>query len=151
MSELDSVSMKLPTFWITSAPAWFAQAEAQFALRGITQDETRYYHVVAALDTATATRAISILSSPPPSDKYLSIKSFLLSAYGLAEEERAAALFNVQGLGDRKPSELMDHMLSLLGEHKPCFLFQHNSNSCRILCVALLQTPLRRLITEHSL
>ena len=29
------------------------------------------------------------------------------------------------GLGDSKPSELMDSMLALMGSHKPCFLFRH--------------------------
>ena len=29
------------------------------------------------------------------------------------------------GLGDSKPSELMDSMLALMGSHKPSFLFRH--------------------------
>ncbi|GFR99922.1 Gag pol protein [Elysia marginata] len=60
--------------------AWFAQAEAQFALRNIIQDETKYYHVVAALDTTTANRALSVLTSHSSTDKYNAIKSFLTSA-----------------------------------------------------------------------
>ena len=50
-----AVSVKLPTFWTTMAAAWFTQAEAQFGLRGITSDDTRYWHVVSALDAETAT------------------------------------------------------------------------------------------------
>ena len=70
-------------------------------------------------------RALSIITSPPPSDKYSTIKSFFLtSAYGLTDGERALALLNIRGLGDSKPSELMDNMLSLLGQHRPCFLFR---------------------------
>ena len=121
---VDSVALKLPTFWVSSPLAWFAQAEAQFALRNISQDDTKYYHVVSSLDTNTATRALSIITSPPPSDKYSTIKSFLTSAYGLTDGERALALLNIRGLGDSKPSELMDNMLSLLGQHRPCFLFR---------------------------
>ena len=123
---VDSVAMKLPTFWVSSPAAWFAQAEAQFALRKITVDETKYmyYHVVAALDTNTATRALSVLTAPPQENKYQTIKSFLSPSYGLTEEERATTLLNMRGLGDAKPSELMDNMLSLLGEHRPCFLFK---------------------------
>ncbi|GFR95204.1 Gag pol protein [Elysia marginata] len=30
----------------------------------------------------------------------------------------------MRGLGDSKPSELLDNMLSLLGQHQPCFLFR---------------------------
>ena len=123
--EVTAVSVKLPTFWQKSPAAWFIQAEAQFHLRNITCDPTKYYHVVAALDTETADRALSILACPPEENKYQALKAFLMSAFNLTEEERAQALFTMPGLGDRKPSELMDHMLALLGDHKPCFLFRH--------------------------
>ncbi|GFR76394.1 retrovirus-related Pol polyprotein [Elysia marginata] len=112
---VESVAIKLPTFWVTSPLAWFAQTEAQFALRNITQDETKYFHVLAALDTNTATRALSLLTAPPPSNKYGALKEFLISAFGLTDEERASTLLDLRGLGDYKPSELVDNMLSLLG------------------------------------
>ena len=122
---VESIALKLPTFWVSSPLVWFAQAEAQFELRKISQDETKYYHVVAALDNSTANRALSVITSPPPpTEKYNTIKSFLTSAYGLTDGERATALLNMLGLGDSKPSELMDNMLSLLGQHQPCFLFR---------------------------
>lgn len=122
---LQAVSVKLPVFWTANPRAWFAQVEAQFAIKRITVDETKYYYVVSALDADTATRALSILTSPPSVDKYQSIKSFLISAYDLTDSERAAALFNLKGLGDSKPSQLMDSMLALLADHQPCFLFRH--------------------------
>lgn len=122
--SIETVALKLPTFWTSCPSAWFAQTEAQFALRGITADETKYYHVVAALDAATASRALSIISSPPPNCKYDSLKSFLTGAYELSEAEKAAALLDIRDLGDNKPTELMDKMLALLGDHKPCFLFR---------------------------
>ena len=77
------------------------------------------------LDNNTAGRAIPLLTNPPPTEKYGSIKSFLTSAYSLSDEERASTLLNLTGLGDMKPSELMDKMLSLLGNHTPCFLFRY--------------------------
>ncbi|KAJ8391890.1 hypothetical protein AAFF_G00083610 [Aldrovandia affinis] len=55
---MHAVALKLPEFWQEHAAVWFAQAEAQFALRGITQEDTKYYHVVAALNSSTASRAI---------------------------------------------------------------------------------------------
>ncbi|GFN76482.1 Gag Pol protein [Plakobranchus ocellatus] len=78
---VDSVALKLPTFWVSSPLAWFAQAEAQFELRKITQDDTRYYHVFASLDTNTAKRALPIINAPLPTEKYKAIKDFLTSAY----------------------------------------------------------------------
>lgn len=123
--EIAAVTLKLPTFWRGQPEAWFAQASAQFSIRNITADDTKYYYIVSALDAETATRALSILSTPPETGKFDAIKTHLLAAYGLSEAERATALFNLKGLGDSKPSELMDSMLSLLGKHTPCFLFKH--------------------------
>ena len=121
----EAVALKLPAFWTSCPEAWFAQAEAQFDIRKISVDSTKYSYVVSALDTDTATRALSILKSPPADDKYDAIKNFLISAYGLSDSERASALFKCAGLGDSKPSELMDKMLALLGTHEPCLLFRH--------------------------
>ena len=109
MSEPTSnaVLVKLPTFWTAGPEAWFAQAEAQFAIRQITQDDTKYlFHVVAALDNTTATRALSILTNPPQNNKYLTLKEFLTGAYSLSNAERASALLDFQPgtLGDRKPN-----------------------------------------------
>ena len=83
---VESVALKLPTFWVTSPSAWFAQAEAQFALRNISQDDTKYYYVVASLDSATATRALSVIAQPPQANKYVCLKTFLTSALVLTRK-----------------------------------------------------------------
>ncbi|XP_034459925.1 uncharacterized protein LOC117772693 [Hippoglossus hippoglossus] len=120
---VHAVALKLPEFWEASASAWFAQTEAQFALRDITADTTRFYYVVSALGSSTASRVVSLLKHPPAMDKYEALKAHLLKTFELSDAERASRLFSLQGLGDSKPSELMDHMLDLLGEHSPHFLF----------------------------
>lgn len=121
-SDVNAVSVKLPTFWSTSPVVWFQHIEAQFAIRGITQDSTRYHYVVSALDQGTATRLVDLLANPPSSGKYLAIKRALLDTYGLSRRERASKLLHFHSMGDRKPSEIMDEILSLLAGHKPCFL-----------------------------
>ncbi|GFN84859.1 retrovirus-related pol polyprotein [Plakobranchus ocellatus] len=123
--SIKTVALKLPSIWTTCPLAWSAPTEAQFALRGITADETKYYHVVAALDAATASRSLAVISSPPPTCKYSAIRSFLTDAYGLSEAGKAAMLLDIQELGDSKPSEVMDTMLALMGDHRPCFIFRH--------------------------
>ena len=97
------------------------QAEAQFHIHKITDDTTKYYHVVAALDQETSGRILSTLSSPP-TDKYTDLKQRLLTTFGLSKHERASKLLHLHPLGDRKPSELMDEMLSLLADHGFYFL-----------------------------
>ena len=141
---VESVALKLPLFWTSCPSAWFAQIEAQFSIRNITADDTKYYYVVSALDSATATRAQSLLVSPPTENKYQAIKEFLISAFDLSEYERASALFAMPGLGDSKPSELMDSMLALMGSHKPCFLFRH-------LFLQQLSTHIRAPIAQSKI
>ncbi|KAJ8405679.1 hypothetical protein AAFF_G00316590 [Aldrovandia affinis] len=88
---MHAVALKLPEFWQELAAVWFAQAEAQFALRGITQEDTKYYYVVAALNSSTASRVLSLLQDPPEADKYVALKQLLLETFELSEPERAFA------------------------------------------------------------
>ena len=44
-----NVSMKLPTFWPDAAEVWFAQADAQFAIRNVTISKTKFYNAIAVL------------------------------------------------------------------------------------------------------
>lgn len=119
-----AVTVKLPGFWCSGSAAWFFQAEAQFALRGITVDDTKYYHVVSALDASTAMRAASVLQDPPADAKYQALKDFLLGAFEPTEAERGERLLAVVDLGDRKPSELADHILALNGAASQHFLLR---------------------------
>lgn len=120
---ITAVGLKLPQFWAEEPQVWFVQAEAQFALRNITVDETKYFYVVSALDQHTARRVLDLLRSPPKQGKYKELKTRLLGTFDLSDFERGQALLDLPDLGDEKPSELMDKMLGLLGEHKPEFLF----------------------------
>lgn len=118
-----AATVKLPEFWEHDPEPWFQHVEAQFRLRGITADETRYFHVVAALDARTTRRVMSVLRDPPAADKYGAIKTLLLRLYQLSDAERADRLFSLNGLGDSKPTELMENMLALLGSGDASFLF----------------------------
>ena len=52
----DALALNLPAFWSAQPAVWFAQADAQFKVRGIKDDSTKYYYVVAALDQQTIGR-----------------------------------------------------------------------------------------------
>ena len=120
--DLNAVAIKLPTFWTAQPTVWFLQAEAQFNIRKVTEDSTKYYYVVSALDQTTASRITDVLQNPPDNGLYDNLKKRLLETYGQSRRDRASKLLHLSGLGDRKPSELMDEMLSLLDGHKPCLL-----------------------------
>ena len=126
----DAVSLKLPALWTDNIDAWFSQAEAQFALRGIKEDSTKFYYVVAALDSSTAKRVNATICNPPATDKYSTLKKLLLQKFGLIKYERAEAIARITGLGELKPSELMDKLLCILGGNPPDLMFRYHFLQC---------------------
>ena len=128
-----AVSLKLPTFWPERTAVWFVKAEAQFHTHGISQDETKFHYITAALDQDTATRVLDLLQQPPAANKYEALKTTAIRlALTDGRPSAAARLLHMPGLGDDKPSQLMDRMLALLGDHQSCFLFpRYSCNSCR--------------------
>ena len=122
--DINVTAVKLPTFWTENAASWFNQAEAQFALRNITQDETKYYHVVSSLDMHTSARANVLMQNPPATNKYTALKNFLLKAYQLSEPERADMLLAMESLGNRRPSQLMSEILLLNGDKAQHFILR---------------------------
>ncbi|GFS08955.1 transposon Ty3-G Gag-Pol polyprotein [Elysia marginata] len=105
--EIAAVSVKLPEFWATSPEMWFARIEAQFSIKNITQDTTKYDYVFSALDFKIAEDVHDVLVNPPQSDKYHSLKCALIKAFGKSQTQRDYTLLNLNGLGDRKPTALL--------------------------------------------
>ena len=53
----------------------------------MTDDTTKYYHMVAALDQDTSSRILGTLSAPPVDNKYTTLKQTLLNAFGLSKRD----------------------------------------------------------------
>ncbi|KII71860.1 hypothetical protein RF11_01405 [Thelohanellus kitauei] len=123
-AETNAVVLKLPTFWTKAPDVWFTQTEAQFNIRKISDDSTRYYYVVASLDQETAANLRDLIGQPPEKNMYAVLKARLLKVYGLNSRSRAARLLDMTGLGDRKPSSLLSEMKALAGGHTSCMLFE---------------------------
>lgn len=142
-AAISSVSVKLPPFWTTRPEVWFRQVEAQFATRNppITSDWTKFNHVVAALDNATAGEVEATILSPPTHDKYETLKAALISAFGRTQASKDMELLSLSGLGDRKPSSLLRHMESLNGDPKTLL---------RALFLAQLPVDVRRVLAGSS-
>lgn len=128
-STVNAVSFKAPAFWTTNATAWFIRLEAAFATHqpAITNDLTKFHHVVQLLDSTTSRRVQSVLEHPPESGKYEALKKALLTAFEATQFQKDTALLNLNGLGDRRPSELLQHMRSLNSDPHTLFraLFLH--------------------------
>ena len=116
-----AVSLKLPPFWPNDPTLWFAQVEAQFLIRNITTQETRFACIIGSLQPEVAQEVRDILISPPSKDCYTQLKAELIrhTSTSTSEQKRLHQLLIVQELGDCKPSQLqvLRRMRQLLGEN----------------------------------
>ena len=121
-AQVGRIAVKLAKFWPDKASLWFVQAEAQFTLGQITQEKTKFAHVVTMLDSSTADQVLDILIEPPE-NPYTVLKGRLTKAFAITDSEKASRIIDMDGLGDRTPSQCMTTMLNLVptGE-EPGFL-----------------------------
>ena len=120
-----AVSVKLPQFWPEKTRFWFARAESEFEIRGITVQKTMFSHVVSMLDDKTAKQAMDIIEEPPALNPYTALKERLTKAFALSDDEKADRLLDWNGLGDKTPSQCLASMLQLVpNSQDPGFLFR---------------------------
>ena len=128
-ARVNAVSLKLPEFSPDRIEYCFIAIEAEFNLRipAITQDQTRFSYVVAALKGQVMDRVINIIRNPPTDGtRYQAIKDRLLSALGGTPLEGSKGLLDWPGMGDGTPSALLNKMLASLpnGEGPEHILFK---------------------------
>lgn len=112
-SSINKVAIKIGPFWKRDPTLWFAQLEAQFTLNQITREDTRYYHVLAAIDSEILACCSDIIRDPPVDGKYSAIKDRIIREYSISEQNRMQQLLRGCELGDRKPSQLLREMRDL--------------------------------------
>jgi hypothetical protein len=71
--------------WAERPAVWFAQAEAQFSLAGISTEITKFYHVISQLDHRYAAEVEDVITSPPQQDPYTKLRTELLKTLSLRE------------------------------------------------------------------
>ena len=69
------VSVKAPVFYRSNPGVWFRQMESQFVLAGITNDETKFHHIIAAILEDVA------INLPMGKDNYRDIKEDICGIY----------------------------------------------------------------------
>lgn len=89
MEAIQAVSIKAPIFSEASPALWFKVMEAQFNIRGITQQQTKYYHGLSNLPT-------EVLDNVPPeiieNENYDELKTAVVSFYEQTKPELFAKL-----------------------------------------------------------
>ena len=139
-ATVNAASVKLPGFWSGNPEVWFRQVESSFATRKITVQLTKFDYVIQALDNNTAERVQSIILSPPEENPYDELKQTLIDIFGKSQAEKDQEILDFNGLGDKKPSELLQQMLNLNADPKTLFkaffLAQLPSEVRRILALS---------------
>ncbi|XP_036344890.1 uncharacterized protein LOC118754136 [Rhagoletis pomonella] len=114
--QVARLAVKPPPFSRPDPRLWFAQVEAQFARAGISTDETKYFTVVAEIDSAVQAHASDVISSPPDTGKYDALKQRLVAEFSETSEKRLRRLFESCELGKKKPTSLLREMKDLANQ-----------------------------------
>ncbi|CAN8021943.1 unnamed protein product, partial [Ixodes persulcatus] len=112
--QVAALAIRLPPFWPADPQLWFAQVESQFVLRRITDQKTKFHHVVSALSSTDAAEVRDIIIAPPPVTPYAVLKDEVVCRTGLSEQRRLQRLLTAEELGDKTPSQLLRRMKQLL-------------------------------------
>ena len=96
----SNVALKLPVFLPKAAEVWFAQTDAQFAIKSITVSKTKFYHAVASLPQDVPAQILDLIRAPPAGDLYEVLKEHLTTLYSLNDYQRFEALVSLPLTGD---------------------------------------------------
>lgn len=110
---LQISEVKMQAFYETDPALWFIIIESQFAARKITNEKTKFLHVVANLNCGTATQVKDVISTPYVEGHYERLKNALINAYAESGIEKFRKLISNTDMGDKKPSQFLHYMKSL--------------------------------------
>ncbi|XP_065368994.1 uncharacterized protein LOC135961422 [Calliphora vicina] len=113
--QVSRVAVKPPPFWKPDPKLWFLQVEAQFMRAGITTDDSKYYTLVAEIDSSILKCASDIISTPPIAGKYETLKARLIDEFSESDDYRFKRLFDNLAIEGKKPSGLLREIKDLSG------------------------------------
>jgi hypothetical protein len=113
------VAVGLRPFWAERPAVWFAQAEPQFFLAGISNKKAKFCHMISQLDHRYAAE-LEDFTSPPKRDPYTTLRTGVMRL-SPSREQRIRQLLTLE-MGDRKPSQFLSHLRSLTPDVPDDFL-----------------------------
>nr|VZI21213.1 unnamed protein product [Spirometra erinaceieuropaei] len=108
----------LPDFWQHAPELYFFRIEATFHSAKITRKTDKNYKLVEALPPTILSQVQTLLRDPPTDAPYTKLKAELLRLTSVSDRQRYHAIVKEEALDDRKPSELLRRIRSLVGNMK---------------------------------
>lgn len=140
--HLMKIAVKLPPFWTAQPVLWFQQVEAHFHINNIKSDVTKYFTVVASIESNILAQVSDIVRRPPESNKYETLKKRIVEQFADSETRKIKKLLSEIELADKRPSQLLNEMRELSGKEvteeflKSLFIQRMPSNVRAILSVS---------------
>jgi hypothetical protein len=121
-AEISRVAARLPPFWAERPAVWFAQLR-RYSLWPASAVRVQN-SIISYLSWTNDTPQRWRTSSPPPpqQDPYSKLRSELLKRLSLSREQPARRILTLEEMGDRKPSQFLRHLSSLVPDLMDYFL-----------------------------
>jgi hypothetical protein len=137
-------SFSLQPFWLSNPEAWFALAEGQFYMRGITDARMQFYLAASAIPESQFRTLGDLLRGPPPPDAYTLLKNRLLAAHTLTNFQRMEQLTRYRPIGNQRPTELLSELAQF------CPQGEEDTKIFRLLYLSRLPCELRMILSEDK-
>src|SRR5450830_677242 len=122
-------AVKLPEFWADDVALWFRQCEAVFASNDLDEEKQMFNAIVGRLPPSVAVSCRSLLMDIDPSERtpYTKLRTHLTRCFGRTDWQLAFAILDAPGLGDRRPSQMLQDMRALMpkGEREGRLFLAH--------------------------
>ncbi|BHF62106.1 hypothetical protein SprV_0100508700 [Sparganum proliferum] len=114
--SLHAINFTLPEFWQHAPELYFIRIESAFYSANVTKELAKYHKLVEVLPASVISQVQSLLANPPADAPYSTLKAEILRLNSVSDRQRYHQLIKEESLGDRKPSDLLRRMRSLLGD-----------------------------------
>ena len=155
-----AVPVKLAEFWQEEPALWFTQAEAQFRRGHVTDGRLQADYLISSLQAATLKSVRNILTDDTSNKTtlYNWLKERLVHCFLATKWSMAFQILAHPGLGDLRPTQLLDAMMALLPLGEPpgilfqaLFLQRLPVDMRDHLVAANLQTPREMAVTADRM
>lgn len=109
-------SSALPSFWHGNPKLWFKQAEIIMTTSRLSNDETRFNHIIKHLTETQCNLISDIILNPPLTDKYNVLKKTLIARSEESEMRRIQSVLHAVEMGNHSPSSFHRQLVRMAGD-----------------------------------